>query len=130
MSNGEDGRPKIGLVRMGEVALRREGDVFDRCNCGAVARSLPHLPECPAYVAPSREVYVRPGPKSDFDLILKHVNRGAPLYVELRNGSRFVGVVVDFTDRLLELDCGLISLADVAFVSGTSIPHIGLVGRQ
>ena len=126
---GEDSGRKMAVVRGGEVALR--GDSVDlRCNCGAVARSLPHLSECPAYVpAPTREVYVRPGPRGDFDLILKHVVRGCPLYVELRNGSRFVGVVVDYSDRLLELDCGLISLADVAFVSGTSIPHIGLVGR-
>ena len=40
-----------------------------------------------------------------------------------------MGVVVDYSDRLLELDVGLISMADIAFASSTSIPHIGLVGR-
>ena len=118
-------------VRTGEVALRRgegalgRGDGGGGCDCGAVARRLPHLESCPEY----RELHVRPGPRGDFDLIMKHVVRGNPLYVELKNGSRFVGVVVDYSDRLLELDVGLLSFADIAFVSATSIPHIGLVGR-
>ena len=97
--------------------------------CGAVeSRGIPHVHGCPE----ARDIHVRevrPGPRSDFDLIVKHVVRGAPLYLELKNGSRFVGVVVDYTENLLELDIGLIAFADIAFVSKSSIPHIGLVGR-
>lgn len=135
MDDEQSRRPKLGIVpvngpRQGEVALRRSEVSSDsRCICGAAARNLPHLPDCPAAPRQVQEVYARPGPRSDYDLIIKHVVRGNPLYVELRNGSRFVGRVVDFSDRIIELDCGLISMADIAFVSSTSIPHIGLVGR-
>ena len=135
MTDDANRRPKLGIVpdamvRSGEYALRRGASEVDRrCVCGAAVRNLPHLPECPAYVAPAQEIFARPGPRGDYDLIVKHVVRGNPLYVELRNGSRFVGRVVDFTNRIIELDVGLISMADIAFVSSTSIPHIGLVGR-
>jgi len=93
-----------------------------RCACGAIEGREPHRAYCE-----SQEIYTRPKPRGDYDLILKHVAVGRPIYVELKNGSRFVGVVLDFTDHLLELNIGLLSLSDVAFISGTSIPHIGLV---
>lgn len=60
----------------------------------------------------------------DLQLILKHVKIGHHLYVELRNGSRFVGVVVDMSPNLIELDSGLLSMRDIVFVSNKTIPDI------
>jgi len=101
------------------------GDIV-RCTCDHLqVKYGRYSQDCPEH----RDVSVRPKKTSTRDLIMRQVRVGSPLYVELKNGSRFVGVVLDFSDELLELDVGLLAFEDIAFVSATAIPHIGLVNR-